>query len=411
MKTLLLISWRNVWRNKRRSFVVIASVAIGIIGMLFTMAFMNSMTMQKIDNMINISLGHIAIHKKDFQDTMKLKYNFKPTSEIRNIVKEISQGAHVTEKIKVQGFASSSETPRGVMIVGIDPKVENKASKIYDYTIKKNGSQFLSDSNGDMILISKSIAKKMEIGIGDRLPITFQDSKNKIQKIAFFVTGLYQTPMEDFDKFVVFVGLKKLQKLTGLKNNISEINIILKDKQNVETAQKKLLAKIKRKDLEILSWKNMAPQLVKAVKTFDSMMAIFFVILFAVIVISVLNTMIMAIMERFHEIGVMKSIGTQPKQIFIMVLFEAFNLSMIGLALGATITSLVLFYWSFGGVDLAMFAEGLRDVGSGSILHPYLRSKDILLAIAVVIGTAFIAALYPAVKAARIKPLEALHYN
>ncbi len=410
MKTMLMISWRNIWRSKRRSLVVIASVAIGIIGMLIMMSFMNSMTIQMIDNTINTSMGHIAIHDKGFQDSMKLKYNFSPDMKIRKIVKQQKGAFRIVERIKMEGMVSSSETSRRVMIMGVNPKQERNVSKIYDYTLKKNGSKFLTDSNSDSILISKSLAKKLQLDIGERIKVMIQDKNNKIQQVAFFIGGVFKTPMESFDKFVVFVGLQKMQQLTGIGNNISEINIILKDKENVDAAKASLISKINRKDLEILSWKDMAPQLVSAVKLFDSSMYIFFAIVFITVVFSIANTMVMAIMERFHEIGVMKSIGTKPSQIFSMILFEAVNLSFIGLLTGLIVSFIVMFYWSFGGLDLSLFSDGMRALGSGSILHPFLRIKDVVAAVGIVVFTAFIAALYPAIKAARIKPLEALHY-
>ena len=171
-----------------------------------------------------------------------------------------------------------------------------------------------------------------------------------------------------------------------------------------------LIEKLDGKTLEVLSWKDMAPGLVSAVKLFDSMMYIFFAIIFITVVFSVANTLIMAIMERFHEIGVMKSIGTRPSWIFSMVMIEAVSLSFVGLAAGVALGSAVTLILSITGIDFSFYMESMRTWGTGSVIYPTIKAMDVIMAMVIVLVTSIIAALYPALKAARIKPLDALHF-
>ena len=410
MKTFILISWRNLWRNKRRSLVVIYSIAIGIFLMIFTMGFMNGMNVQMVENTISTSLSHVAIHKKGFQDNMKLDYNFTPTDKINKIIRQHKSTVAISSRVKVQGMIRSSEASRGVLIVGIDPANEKKISKIYDYTSKKDGSMFLDDPMEDAILISVSMAKKLDLQVGDKLVMMIQDKKKEIIGTGMIVKGLFKTPIESFDKFIVFTGLQKLQEITGLNNNLSEISILLSNKNQVDSVKEYLIKNINDKNLEILSWKDMAPNLVKAIDLFDMMMLIFFAIIFITVIFSVANTLIMAIMERFHEIGVMKSIGTRPSWISFMVIFEAINLGLVGLGVGIAGGMLLVTILSITGIDFSFFMESMRTWGTGSIIYPTIRMYDIMMAFVIVLFTTIIAAIYPAIKAARIKPLEALHY-
>ncbi len=408
MQTFIMLSWRNIWRHRRRSIVVISSIGLGIFGMLLSMAFTNSLGAQMIDNTISTSIGHIAVHAKGFQDNGKLEFNFNPDKTIIKNVASVSSA--YAPKIKIQGMVRSSETARGVMIIGIDPEREKTVSKIHEYTSSKDGSRYLDDPSENSILISKSMAKKLDLVIGDKLVLMLQDRKNEISGEGLVVKGVFESPFETIDKFVVFVGIKKLQKITGLGNNISEITILLNDKNIVDPVKKSIVSGIGNPGLEILTWKEMAPDVVNAVKLFDQMMYIFFMIIFVTVIFSVANILIMSIMERFHEIGVMKSIGTSPSRIFFMIMFEAFNLCLAGLAFGMTASVIFIGIMSVNGLDLSMFADSMRVYGSGSILYPYLKTMDIVISFMIILITAVTAALYPAVKAARIKPLEALNF-
>jgi putative ABC transport system permease protein len=410
MKLFFMMSWRNMWRHRRRSVVVISSIAIGVFAMMLSMGVMNGFNVQMVENTIRTSLGHVAIHAKGFQDTMKLEYNFVPDERTYRAIKARKEIRSYTPRLKVQGMIRSSETSRGVLVVGIDPEREKTVSKMYEYTSRENGSRFLESESADEVLISKAMADVLNVMVGDKVVVMIQDTGNDIVGTGFMVTGIYQTPVDGFDKFMVFVGLKKLQEITGVGNAVSELNIITADKGIVDSVARHLAARIQDPSLEILTWKDMAPNLVSAIKLYDSMMFIFFMIIFVTVIFSVANTLIMAIMERFHEIGVMKCIGTSPSRIFIMIIFEALNLGAVGLLAGIAGGLAFVGALSFTGIDFSAFMESMRLWGSGSVIYPTLRLYDISMATVVVLFTTLTAALYPAVKAARIKPLEALHY-
>ncbi len=413
MKTFIIMSWRNMWRNKKRSLVVILSIAIGILGMHLSMGFMNSMSMQMIDNTINTSLGHVAIHKKGYQDSMKLDYNFKPEKKYIDTIEQLVKQKKIkafAPRVKVEGMARSSESARGVLVIGIEPDVEKNVSKLYDYTIKKNGSRYITKSDRNSVLISKYLADKLELSLGDKLVLLIQNKNKKIEGVGLTIVGLYQTPIESFDKYVVYMQLFELKKITGLGENISELTVVTYDKTKALNIRDLLKSKINNTTLEYLSWQDMAPALVKAVELFEGMIAIFFMIVFITVVFSVANTLIMSIMERFHEIGVMKCIGTSPLRIFFMIVFEAVNLGVVGIVAGSFAGVFIVGLFSITGVDLSFYIESMRALGSGSVLYPYLKFNDIVVTVMVVMMTTLIAALYPAVKASRIKPLEALHY-
>jgi ABC-type lipoprotein release transport system permease subunit len=150
--------------------------------------------------------------------------------------------------------------------------------------------------------------------------------------------------------------------------------------------------------------------MVRAIKLFDQMMYFFFAIIFITVIFSVANTLIMAVVERFHEIGVMKSIGTRPSWIFSLIVLEAIFLGTVGFIMGCAIGILCTAFLSYTGIDFSFYMESMRTWGTGSIIYPEIKMLDMIIASLIVLLTTCIAALYPAVKAARIKPLDALHF-
>lgn len=410
MKTFIMIGWRNIWRHRRRSLVVIFSIALGIFALIFGEGFINGLNNQMIENNIRTSLGHIAIHRKGFHDDMKIQNNFYPDSVIIRAVKKDKNIIDYAPRVKVQGMVRSSETSRGIIIVGIDPDKEKKISGICEYTLKDNGSAFLDMNDRDAVLVSRSLADKLGLLIGDRLVLMIQDNKNEIVGMGMRIKGFFVTPVETFDKYVVFVPMKQFQETTGLKSNISEISILVNDSRNIDPVKERLISEINNPDIEVLSWKDMAPYLISSMKMFDTMMYVSFMIIFITVIFSVANTLVMAIMERFHEIGVMKSIGTRPSVIFLLIMFEAMNLGVLGLIAGIIAGVGLTEYLGVTGVDFSHFIASMRAWGAGSIIYPTVKLMDIFVAILIVSVTTVAAAIYPAIKAARIKPLEALNF-
>lgn len=410
MMLYIKLSWRNVWRNKRRSLVVISSIGIGVFLILISMGLVNGMNYQMIDNTISTSLGHVSVHKRGFLDNLNVSYSFDPGDGIYSGLTEIREVAGWAPRVKLNGIIRSSEASQGVMITGIDPEREKSVSEIYNYTMKSGGGEFLKDSFSGDVLISAQLAEKLDVSVGDRIVIMLQDSRDGIAGEALNVRGVFRSPIDSFDKYVIFTGIKKLQTIASMGNRISEISIRTATRDDSTPVKQMVARLLKNRDIEALSWQEMAPSMMSAIRLYDALMFIFFGIIFTTVVFSVANTMIMTVMERFHEIGVMKCIGTGPVNIFIIIVAEAVNLGLAGMMAG--LAAGIAFNGVLGvtGLDLSIFSDSMRIWGTGSVIYPLIMFKDIAASALIVFITALIAALYPAYKAAKIKPLEALNY-
>jgi ABC-type lipoprotein release transport system permease subunit len=406
IKIILLIGWRNVFRNKRRSLIVASSIVVGIVVMMFSMAIMNGFNRQMLENTINTSLGHVAIHKKGFFADMNVALSFVPVDSLT--IQSIRGVACTASRVKFEAMIQSSRSSQGVLVMGIEPEKEKCVSNIYDY-VGKDKRVYITNSLGNDILISRSLASKLGIGIGDKCVIMLQDSRGVLAAHAFIVKGLYQSPIESFDKYVVYMGIHKAQEITGLRNAISEIIVRCTDKEFASSVAA-AIASLNVGNLEVLTWKQMAPNIVQAIKLFDTMMYVFLAIIFISIIFTIANTMIMAIMERYREIGIMKSIGTQPSWIAGIVMAEACGLGVLGVFAGIVITYLLVAITGTTGINFAFYSESMRVWGTGTTIYPFITATNGIMATVIVLLNTIIASLYPAYKAAKIKPIDALHF-
>ncbi|MCX8123245.1 MAG: ABC transporter permease [Spirochaetes bacterium] len=407
IKTIILISWRNVFRNKRRSAIVASSIVVGLVVMMFSMAIMNGFNRQMLENTINTSLGHVAVHKKGFFNDMNLLLSFVPDGTIGKI--NTIPGVRCTAlRVKFEAMVQSSRSSQGVLVLGIEPEKEKCVSNIYEYA-GKNLSNYIGDSSTNEILISRSLAQKLGLNVGDKCVLMLQDKSGVLAGHAFIVKGLFQSPIESFDKYVVYIGIRTAQIITGLGNAVSEITVRCTDKEYAQSVAYALHAP-RNDSLEVLTWKQMAPNIVRAIKLFDTMMYVFLAIIFISIIFTIANTMIMAIMERYREIGIMKSIGTSPLWVASFVIFEACCIGAIGICAGLLITLLLVGLTGTTGLNFAFYSQSMRVWGTGTVIYPFITMTNVVVATIIVFGNTILASVYPAYKAANIKPIDALHF-
>ncbi len=404
------LAWRNIWRNKKRSLVVITSIGMGVFLMIITMSVVNGMNYQMIDNTISTSLGHVSIHKKGFIENIKPSYSFKPSPGIYEKIINTGRVTGAAARIKIQGMVRSSEASQGVVITGIDPLREKTVSELFEYMVKGQGEGYPENPDGDWIIISKQTADKLDLIPGDRLVLMFQDAGEQIVAESFYVSGIFVSPIDTFDKFTVFTGIKKLQSIAAMGSSISEISIRVETRNDAVAVCDIIKVFTSDPAIETVTWQQMAPSILSAIRLYDALMFVFFGIIFITVIFSVANTMIMAIMERFHEIGVMKCIGTRPQNIFIMITAEAISLGFASMAAGLAASIILVGIFAYTGMDLSIFSESMRIWGTGSVIYPLLMLKDIIASVIIVFMTAVISSIYPAIKAARIKPMEALNF-
>ncbi|MFQ5769521.1 MAG: ABC transporter permease [bacterium] len=408
MKIILKIAWRNIWRNPRRTWVLVTSIAVGVLGYLGTTGFSRGFLKQMVEATINLHGGHIMITAKGFHDNPQIRLFIQHPQRIEDILNDIP-GIQYAPLISFQGMINSSETASGVVINGVVPNRESQITTISGSIIQ---GRYLNVQNGQHdIVIGELLAKKLNVEIGEKVVLMTSDLENNINSGAYRIVGLYRSSSPDFDKTFVYLNKKQAQNLAGYKNEVTAFTVKIKETLNLEFIVNEIKSNLNHANLEVLSWRERNPLLVLALDAYDNSIVIIVVILFIAIAFSIANSFLMVIYERIHELGIMMANGILPKKIRRILYTEAFFITLIGTMTGFLISAGILGYLGHSGLDLSAFAQGLGKFGVGSLVYPEIAAIDVILGLLVINVVVFLSVLYPAIKASRFEVVEAIRFE
>jgi ABC-type lipoprotein release transport system permease subunit len=398
------ISWRNVWRNKLRSIVIILAITAGLTGGIFTVAMYNGMTEQKLRTAVDIQTAHLQIHAPLFQKNKDIRLYVQDADDILTNARAHPVVKAAAPRLVAAGMAASSNANAGVQLNGIYPQIETQISTIYQ-SIVEGG--YFAEEKRNQIVISARTAKKLKVGLNGKVVITLQDINGDIVGAAFRVTGIYRTTHSMFDELHMFVQKEDVERILSMSGVVNEIAIRAHDIDDVPSLQETLQGRFPCADIQ--SWREIQPELAYITDATWQINYLILIIILLALAFGILNTMLMAIFERIKEIGVLMAVGMSKRRIFWMIILETVFLSLTGAAIGMALSAWLVYVAGTSGINLSMFAQGLESFGISSIIYPSLEPRFYGTLAMMVIVAAMISALYPAIKALRLNPVEAIH--
>lgn len=407
-----ILSWRNIWRSPTRSGVVIAAVALGIWAALSLSGFMTGIMKSYVRSAIENSIGHLQIHAPQFTEEYELRHYLPDVAEVERQLEELPQLKAYSTRTVTNGMASSSKGARGVMIKGVVPKQEAAVSAVED---KLTEGEFFPEMRGNGVLIGAELAEKLNLKLRSKLVLTFQDLNREITAAAFRVVGIFDTGNTAFDGGTVFVERTDLNRLILPQQAgdhpaalAHEVAILLKEVQAVESADTALAAALPK--LEVQTYREVSPDLELYESQIQNVSLIYLVVIMLALVFGIINTMLMAVLERIKELGMLMAIGMNKLKVFTMIVLEAIMLGLVSAPIGLLLGYLTIQYLGEHGVDLSAYSGGLADYGIDQVIY-FEVTPDVYWEMAIgVFVTAVLAAIYPALKAIRLKPVEALQH-
>ena len=405
----LQLAWRNIWRNPRRTAVILAAVIIGVWSMVFLGALMRGIAVGMVKNGIATLTGHIQIHHKGYRDDPAIEKSMTNIRMVEQALrKKLPRDAQWTRRVRVNAIANNARHSSGVTMVGIDPQAEALVSFI-GTAISRGLYLGPDDSNG--IVVGEALLEKFETRIGRKLVLMSQDTAQEIASRAFRIVGVFRAEMESTEKQFVFVTRSAGQKMLKLGNGISEIAILLPQGYENIDVYKKLKAALPSDQFEIHSWRELLPFQTAYLRILDGFMWFWFLVVFVAMGFGIVNTTLMAVFERMREFGLMKALGMKPWWILREVLVESFLLLICGLIVGNVLGFLSIYALSGSGIDLSALAAGAEYAGMSRIIYPAIAAKDVMVANLTVLLLGLLVSLYPAIKASRFTPVQALAHT
>tara|TARA_R110002049_G_scaffold94988_2_gene233421 strand:- start:3294 stop:4526 length:1233 start_codon:yes stop_codon:yes gene_type:complete len=402
-RILIMLAWRNLWRNHRRTLIMLAAIGVGIWAMIFMTALTQGMVNEMIKDGISALPGEVQVHNPAYLDDPNINNLIAtPDSELE---KKFT-GAGLVQwatRIKVPAVITSERESRGVTLLGIDPQRELGMTFI---DLDNIDGRFLEDAADNAVVIGRKLATTLETEVGKRIVLMSQDPDNEIADRGFRVVGLFGASQESFEETYVFAGKETLQKLLKIGDHVTEVVVSGGDYRNVEPVFEKVSALVDE-DLQVSRWTDLDSYLGTMLKVMDGFVLVWVIVIFLALSFGLVNTLVMAVFERVREIGLMLALGMRPSSILGQIVIESMLLLFLGMFVGNVLAWLTIIPLQ-GGIDISIVAEGMEMMGASSVLVPQLRLQDVILANCVVLVLGFLASLSPAWRASRYEPIEAI---
>jgi ABC-type lipoprotein release transport system permease subunit len=471
------ISWKNVWRNKIRSLVVIVAFTFGIFGGVYMVAVFVGMIDSRVKLAIGNEASHIQVHHPRYLDNNEPKYTIDDYQKYVAQIEKIPEVKAVSPRINILGMASTSGNASGVMINGVDANRERQVTGIAE-SIVNGGGSFLDEDGRKPIVIGEKLAKTLKLTyykitredieklagrrnmrkilplldilsdkqfrteadldkalidllgktetekfafhikaasikyrLKRRIVLSFQSLDGHIAYDAFRVVGIYKTGNSVFDGLNLFVRMSDIAPVANLHSDqVNQLAILLTSVEYDDEVAEQV--KEIMPGMDVKTWDKIMPEAGMYTSTMNYYLLIFMIIILLALGFGIVNTMLMAVLERIKELGMLMAIGMNKRRVFSMIMLETVFLGMTGAVIGMVISYGLIWYTGKTGLDLtSMYQEGFEAIGFSPMIYPSIGWDSFFQLILLVVLTGVLASIYPARKAMKLSPSEALRMD
>lgn len=408
MTLFLRLAWRNVWRQRRRTFLIAVGMGFTMSLLLFYDGLVGGFEQAIYGNAIQLLGGNIQVHAPGYGEKSTRK-PLLPLADPEEIVKIAESQPNVviaSRRIVTGGLVTNREGAFSVSVVGVETEKESRVTPVADNI---SSGRYLHPDDGDVIVIGQGLATAMEVGLGDRITLAGGSTHDQTRQRTMTIIGIYDVGVPSVEKTTVYMSLAEAQHLYGLDGQATEVVISLK--QIGQEAPVMQAINDQAPGYEVESWETSIPDLKKTMDMKTGVMGIFGIFMLGIAAIGILNLLLMAVFERTREIGIIGALGLRPRQIMLTFLLEGILIGLMGAAFGAILGTTFNGIFSVVGLDYSQFANLTEYTAliNGRIFTQLVPDKVLKHAVTVTVIAA-LAALYPSYEASRREPAEALHY-
>jgi len=405
----LKMAWRNMWRNWRRTAIALVAIVLGLVLLIFFDGFIQGSDQAIFGNAVKIYGGNLQVHAPGYRDKVR-RLPLLPLADADAVVAAATARPEVVaaaKRINTGGVVLSGDKSLPVTITAVEPAVEAPLS-LQAASIAEG--RYLMEEEGDAILIGRGLADRLGLKVGDRTTLLGHSKHATLRQRTMTVVGIYDVGAPDLEKSMVFITLPEAQSLYNLRDQVTEVAIMLED-VNQEVA---VLPNLQQAltGYEVDSWKTLKPEFTETMSTKSTFTNLIGLIVVMIASIGILNLQLMAVFERTREMGVLAAMGMKGRQIMGLFLLEGTLIGLIGAVVGCLLAvGLLAAVTAAGGIDLS-FAAGMGDIMAllGNRLYPATTPASVLVRGGIVVVIAALASLYPAWQASRKEPAAALHH-
>jgi ABC-type lipoprotein release transport system permease subunit len=402
MNQLFKMAFRDLGRNRRRTLLSALAVMLGLALLLFMAAVISGEMNGAMDNTIRLQSGDIQVRAASYNiDKMSLdwKYLIASPAQVADQVKSVPGVTGATPRLLASGILTLGQNSRGVQVIGIDPQAA--PNQIFRQGLI--AGNFITADDREGIMIGKPLADKFHLQAGQQVSLLVNKSDGSVDQQQFTVRGIYSTNTSSYDESTVFMPLAKAQAFTGAQDHASLIFVLLKDHNQADS----VAAALQSPAYQVITWHKMNEVIVQTEDLANSFMVIFYLIVLGITATVVTNTLVMSVFERTREIGILSAIGMKARRIMAQFLTEAGLIATAGVIGGVVLAVLLNLYSSRVGFYIGNY--GISGMLLGDTIYSNLTVNDVVELSLITYIITLLASLYPAIMAARMEPVEALH--
>ena len=405
----LKIAWRNVWRNPRRSILTASAVIFSCVLLIFMVSLQMGSYSSMIDSAVKIQTGHLQVQAKGYQKDGRIRQVIPHPERVSELLSKDPLVDAFTFRSRAFALVSSKDRTYGAMVVGVDPKGEERVSTIP--SVVRRGSYFTTEDEAHVVL-GEILADNLSVGLGDELVILGQGYDGSVAANVLNVKGIFSSGQTDFDRNVIEIPLSVFQNTFSMGDAVHEIVITSVDLEQVDVLASRLNRELEGlpdgKDLIALTWEELMPGLEQMIRIDMFSAYIFYGILIVVVAFSIMNTFITAIMERTRELGVLLAVGVRRSRLIRMVLMESVFLTMLGVTAGVVLGLALTSYFEVHGINMGVSSEVLGEYGLPSVIKPKITLGSAISGPLIVFVVTLCTAVFPALRILKLRIVKAL---
>ena len=399
IKLLVQLSWRNLWRHRRRNAILLSAIAVAVAGVVLLNTLLRGMQVEMQNTIIDNLTGHVKVLQPGYLDDPSIERGFEAGSDWQ-VGLTADAVAGWAARVRVPAVIMSERETRGIQLVGVDPERES-ISFLGGVSFVGEG---LSGPDDRRVIIGAALAEQLATEVGRRLVLITQGADGRNREAGYRIAGLFRADITGLEKAFVFTGAETLQDMLDT-SAVTEISVRLRDDSYEAGVIDKLIGAFA--GLDVLSWRQLEPQAATMVAFADQAVFIYFLVIMGALVFGLVNTLVTAVMERIREIGMLRALGMRPRSVVAQVMFESSLIMSVGVVVGLLI-AFAVFSLFRDGIDLTAFSESLGSFGLRPIFVPVLKAGDVALVVVMSLLLGLVASFYPARRAVKLKVLDAM---
>ncbi len=398
------IAVRNLLRNRRRSLLTLFSVALGLGSLIFLDSFVNGAQRQMSRNVVSLLTNEAQIVPPSLENILNTNGFIEDPESVRQVLRQDRRVVAFSEQIITSGTVSS---PVGLMmtyVAGLNSREELAIGS----ELRLVGGRILEEDEEHAILIGRKMGEVLQVGVGEKVVLTVQPLEGELAGEAFTVVGFYETGNNQIDSGTAFIARPVARRLLRFGQRISKFCLKIDPRFPLEEVVRDLQVSMAGLGLSVLTWEEMIPLIAQMIRLQDLIVMVILFIILVIVTAGILNTLLMSIVERTREFGLLMALGARPVSVVGLVLTEAVLLSLLGSLCGIALGTVLSLFWGNVGINLTHFMETFTNFLVGSHVYPALDPGSLVLFPLIVLVSNGLVSLYPSWRASRMEPVEAM---